>query len=88
LLRAVKGCTRHDRLRNEDIGNELGLKQYEINQVIIEKAEKHIYNASQKKEYPNRQHSINLEVGVQWVDPGRDGIKCETGTGCDLIREG
>jgi hypothetical protein len=26
FLRAVKGCTRHDRLRNEDIRNELGIE--------------------------------------------------------------
>jgi hypothetical protein len=26
FLRAVKGCTRHDRLRNEDIRDELGIE--------------------------------------------------------------
>jgi hypothetical protein len=29
----------------------------------------------------------NLEVDALWVDPGRDGTKYETGTGCDLIRK-
>jgi hypothetical protein len=31
FLRAVKGCTRHDRLRNEDIRDELGIEAIQDN---------------------------------------------------------
>jgi hypothetical protein len=33
FLRAVKGCTKHDRLQNEDIRNELGVEpiQFKLN---------------------------------------------------------
>jgi hypothetical protein len=36
----------------------------------------------------NNFNLVSLEVDVLWVAPGRDGTKCEPGTGCDLILEG
>jgi hypothetical protein len=50
FLRAVKGCTRQDRLRNEDIRNELGIKAIKDNfSNIRENWETHLERMSEER---------------------------------------
>jgi hypothetical protein len=62
FLRAVKGCTRQDRPRNEDIRNELGVEpiQYKLSN-YRENWKTHLERTPEER-IPN--HSINLGVGV------------------------